>query len=87
MVHPANVKRITRFVESVEPREDVSDSISAEEFFTNSLQASLKGRLRSRGIATAKTLPNNNLPSLPAYRNVISAKWRTANAASARIQP
>ena len=33
MVHPANVKRITRFVKAVEPDEGEEGSITAETFF------------------------------------------------------
>ena len=33
-VSPTNVKRITRYVESVEPGESTDDTMSAEEFFS-----------------------------------------------------
>ncbi len=64
MVHPANVKRITRFVESVEPREDVSDSISAEEFFHKQFAGQSEGAVALKGYRYRENLTQQQLAEL-----------------------
>lgn len=64
MVHPANVKRITRFVESVEPVEGPGDSITAEEFFDKNFAGQSGGSVALKGYRYRENLTQQQLAEL-----------------------
>ena len=64
MVHPANVKRITRFVESVEPGESLDGTISAEEFFSKHFAGQSGGSVALKGYRYRENLTQQQLAEL-----------------------
>jgi DNA-binding XRE family transcriptional regulator len=64
MVHPANVKRITRFIESVEPGEDADESITAEEFFNKHFAGQSGGAVALKGYRYREDLTQQQLADL-----------------------
>ncbi|MEI6209061.1 MAG: helix-turn-helix transcriptional regulator [Desulfuromonadales bacterium] len=64
MVHPANVKRITHYVESVEPREGTDGSITAEEFFVKHFTGKSKASVALKGYRYRENLTQHQLADL-----------------------
>jgi DNA-binding XRE family transcriptional regulator len=64
MVHPANVKRITCFVESVEPGEGTDGTISAEEFFSKHFAGQSGGSVALKGYRYRENLTQQQLAEL-----------------------
>ena len=60
-VHPANVERIKRFVETVEPAEGDSDGITAEEFFDKYFTSQPRWSVALRGYRTRENLTQREL--------------------------
>ncbi|MDD5286833.1 MAG: helix-turn-helix transcriptional regulator [Desulfuromonadaceae bacterium] len=64
MVHPANVKRITRYIESVEPGEGTDGSITAEEFFDKHFSGQSKASVALKGYRYRENLTQQELAEL-----------------------
>lgn len=64
LVHPANVKRITRYVESIEPTEGADDSITAEEFFDKHFTGQPGGAVALKGCRYRENLTQAQLAEL-----------------------
>jgi len=64
MVHPANVKRITRFVESVEPVESTHGTMSSEEFFSKHFAGQSGGAVALKGYRYRENLTQQQLAEL-----------------------
>ena len=64
MVHPANVKRITRYVKSVEPGEDDGGSITADEFFDKHFAGQSKGSVALKGYRYRENFTQQKLSEL-----------------------
>jgi hypothetical protein len=63
MVHPANVERITRFVESVEPVKE-GDSITLDEFFSRHFTGETRAGVCLQSARTTKELTEKELAEL-----------------------
>ena len=63
MVHPANVERIKRFVESVEPVEE-GGSITLDEFFTRNFPGETRAGVCLQSARTMKELTQKQLAEL-----------------------
>jgi len=64
MVHPANVKRIARFVESVEPGESEDDTMFTEEFFSKHGVGQSGGSVALKGFRYRENLTQQQLAGL-----------------------
>jgi hypothetical protein len=64
MVHPANVKRITRYIKTIEPDGDLDGSITADEFFDKHLAGESKGSVAVRGYRYRENLTQQQLSEL-----------------------
>ena len=64
MVHPANVKRITRFVKSVEPGESADGTMFAEELFSKHFAGQSGGSVALKGYRYRENLTQQQLAEL-----------------------
>lgn len=64
MVHPANVKRITRYIKAVEPEEGEEGSITADEFFDKHFPGQSKGSVALAGYRYRENLTQQKLSEL-----------------------
>lgn len=64
LVHPANVKRITRFVKAVEPGKDDEGSITADEFFEKHFAGHSKASVALAGYRYRENLTQQQLSDL-----------------------
>jgi len=64
MVHPANVKRITSFVESIEPGKGTDDTMTAEEFFSKHFAGQSGGAIALKGYRYRENLTQLQLAEL-----------------------
>lgn len=61
LVHPANVKRITRYVKTIEPDGNVGGSITADEFFDKNFAGLSKGSVALKGYRYREDLTQQQL--------------------------
>lgn len=64
MVHPANVKRITRYIKAVEPEEGEEGSITEDEFFDKHFPGQSKGSVALAGYRYRENLTQQKLSEL-----------------------
>ncbi len=64
LVHPANVKRITRYVKAVEPEEGDDGSITADEFFDKHFAGQSKASVLLAGYRYRENLTQQKLSEL-----------------------
>ncbi len=61
LVHPANVKRITHYVKTIEPEQDNSGSITVDEFFEKHFSGQAKAGVALKGYRYRENLTQQQL--------------------------
>lgn len=64
MVHPLNVARITRFVESIEPADDADSYITSDDFFNKYFTGQSAASVALRGYRYRENLTQKQLSEL-----------------------
>jgi hypothetical protein len=64
LVHPANVKRITRYVKAIEPDDDNDGSVTVDEFFDKHFSGESTGSVALKGYRYRESLTQQQLSNL-----------------------